>query len=328
MRSLEHELTKFSKSWYFATFDLSHVYWQFDLDKDAQLLQSFITPDGIYSLTRVLHGTTNAATHLQSSIADIFPSDLLSFFLYWLDDILLHHSTVTCLLKAIGDLIHLCAERNIKLHPRKCVLFSTQILWCGRLASAAGARYDPKRLGGLLKMEPSTTGAHLQQFICALQWLKNGIRQFPHLLQPLQNVRKAIYDRGVKMKKSSLSRFKISAIGWGGKESEALAACKTALAEQVTLSHRDEQKRLCVYTDESDSVWSGMVTQVPLEDLSILHKEQRHDRLLFLSGRFNSTQMGWCILEKKHSQCWQLSSACIGSLQLRTVLISTPTTTT
>ena len=89
------------------------------MEKYAKELQSFTTPDGFYSPTRVLHGTTNAVTHLQSSLAEIVPSSMLATILYWFDDILLHHSTVTDLLKAIGELFKLCADRNIKQHPGK-----------------------------------------------------------------------------------------------------------------------------------------------------------------------------------------------------------------
>ena len=96
----------------------------------------------------------------------------------WLDNILLHHSTIIGLLKAIGELFKLRADCKIKLHHGKCVLFATLTRWCVRLVSADGIRYDPKRLDGLLKMEPPTTGAHLQQFLCAPQGLKNGIPLF------------------------------------------------------------------------------------------------------------------------------------------------------
>jgi len=68
MPNIEHELTRLSASRYYATFDLSHGYWQLELDPASRTLQSFITPDGIFSPTRVLHGTTNAVTHLQSSL--------------------------------------------------------------------------------------------------------------------------------------------------------------------------------------------------------------------------------------------------------------------
>ena len=70
MPNLEHELGKLSESHFFATFDLSNGYWQLQLDESSQASQSFITADGIYSPTRVMHGTTNAVTHLQSAFGE------------------------------------------------------------------------------------------------------------------------------------------------------------------------------------------------------------------------------------------------------------------
>jgi hypothetical protein len=49
----------------FATLDFCHGYWQIPLHKFFQDCQSFITPDGVYTPTPVLHVTRNAAKHLQ-----------------------------------------------------------------------------------------------------------------------------------------------------------------------------------------------------------------------------------------------------------------------
>jgi len=315
--NLEHELTKLTGSRYFATFDLSHGYWQFALDSESQHLQSFITPDGIYSPTRVLHGTTNAVTHLQSALAEILPNGIAKQLLLWLDDMLLHNTTIHGLLQDIRELLALCASYNIKLHPAKCILFATTIRWCGRLISADGVTYDPKRLEGLLNMEPPQTGAHLQQFVCALQWIKHGIPNFAALVDPLHVFMERIYHRAGRRTKQTVARYKLSAFGWGTPEQDAFEACKTALARQVTLSHRDETQRLCIYTDASDTVWSGIVTQVPPIDLSKPHSEQRHSPLAFLSGRFSSTQLGWSTLEKE-------AYAVLASLQRMHWLAATP----
>lgn len=75
--------------------------------------------DGINSPTRVLHGTTNAVMHLQSSLMETVPVNLKQVLLLWLDDVLLQAKTVNGLLAAIGDLFRFCAERNIKLNPSK-----------------------------------------------------------------------------------------------------------------------------------------------------------------------------------------------------------------
>ena len=200
---------------------------------------------------------------------------------------------------AVQDLFDLCAERNMKLHPGKCCLFATHVRWCGRLVSAHGIRYDPKWLEGILNIEPPTTGAHLQQFLCALQWVNNGITQFSELVNPLHDFMEQFYDRADKRTKRAVSRYQLTAFGWNSAQRDAFEACKTALADQVTLSHRDETQRLCVYAEASDTVWSGILTQVPREDISKPHSEQCHQPLAFLSGGFNKTQLGWAIIEKE-----------------------------
>eukprot|EP00178_Gracilaria_changii_P000257 TRINITY_DN1027_c0_g1_i1.p2 TRINITY_DN1027_c0_g1~~TRINITY_DN1027_c0_g1_i1.p2 ORF type:complete len:1106 (+),score=114.18 TRINITY_DN1027_c0_g1_i1:5972-9289(+) len=299
MPNIEQELLKLAESQFFATFDLSHGYWQFPLHKDSQVLQSFITPDGVCSPTRVLHGTTNATTHLQLVLAEIFPPRLLKQLLYWLDDILLHNATINGLLKAIQLLFRTCARHSIRLHPRKCILFAISIRWCGRIISANGVRHDPRQLDGLLHMQPPTNGAHLQQFVCAMQWVKTGIPNFANLISTLHDFMERIYESAGKRTKRAVAAVQLETLGWSETELNAFHNCKEALSRLVTLAHCDDRLRLCIYTDASDTNWSGIVTQVPYEDLSKPHKLQRHSRLSFCSGRFNSTQLEWSTLEKE-----------------------------
>ena len=59
MPNLEYELSKLAHARHYATFDLSHGYLQIPLEKESQNTNSFLTLDGVYTLARVLHATTN-----------------------------------------------------------------------------------------------------------------------------------------------------------------------------------------------------------------------------------------------------------------------------
>lgn len=54
-----------------------------------------------------------------------------------------------------------------------------------------------------------------------------------------------------------------------------------------------------MYTDSSDTAWSGIVTQVPYSHVYRSHAKQDHAPLSFLSGRFNAIQLGWSVLGKE-----------------------------
>lgn len=126
-RSLEHELSGFKNAVFFANFDTSHGYWQLLLALLSQECQFFITPDGIFTLTRVIHSTTDALSYLQSSLTSIICGDLSANTLIWLEDILLHAPTVEILLESIRLFFELCAGYNIKLHSPKSILFTKEV---------------------------------------------------------------------------------------------------------------------------------------------------------------------------------------------------------
>ncbi len=148
------------------------------------------------------------------------------------------------LLKSVRSFFELCAKYNIKLHPAKCILFTKEVRWCDRLISADGIRYDPRGLDRLLSMAPPTTGAHLQQFVCALQWVKQGIPNFTELISPLHDFMERVYTLTEKRTKRAVGRVLLASHGWGKTELDAFENWKKALASQVTLAHRDPSLRL------------------------------------------------------------------------------------
>lgn len=74
MPPIEIKLRKLNKTVHLAEFDFSHSYWQLPLHKVLQAWQSFITPDGVYTPARVLHGTTNFVLYLQSTNGSKLPA--------------------------------------------------------------------------------------------------------------------------------------------------------------------------------------------------------------------------------------------------------------
>jgi hypothetical protein len=101
MPNLQDELHDLHGSKVFATLDFCQGYWQIPVHKDYQDCQSFITPDGVYTPTRVLHGTRNSRQHLQSVLV-LMMDDVKSNIKVWLDDCLLHKKTEDDLLATLN----------------------------------------------------------------------------------------------------------------------------------------------------------------------------------------------------------------------------------
>lgn len=151
-------------------------------------------------------------------------------------------------------------RQTLRLHPAKCELYTMHVRWCGRAISMDGIRINPRRMNVLLNMQPPTTGAHQQQFLCALQWVKTATHELKKITRYIHEFTDRVCETAGKRTKLRISSFSLASIGWGEQDMKEFEACKTDLAQQTTLAHRDESSRICVYTDASYFVWPGMVT--------------------------------------------------------------------
>ena len=299
MPVVEQELAKALGSKFFGDFDMPHSFWQFLIHPDDQETQSIITPFGIFTSRRLLHGHVNANSHLQSSISNEMSDHLKNRMLMWVDDMVIPGKDIDQFLEDLTEFLDLCVRLNIKLHPLKCHLYRRKIIWCGRELSEDGIRFDPRHLNTLEQMTSPSSPAELLHFTSAMQWMRHSIPRFSTIIRPLLHALERAYTKAGRRTKAGLRRVTMEQINWTSTEEQAFIECKKALIQRITLAHRDPTKRLSFYTDASDSNWSAIVTQVPMSDIHLPHQDKHHEPLAFLSGHFNPTQKRWSTIEKE-----------------------------
>jgi Reverse transcriptase (RNA-dependent DNA polymerase) len=166
MPNLQDKLHDLHGSEVFATLDFCQGYWQIPLHKYSQDCQSFITPDGVYTPTRVLNGARNATRHLQSVLVAMM-DDIKRNINVWLNDCPLHTKTEDDLLATLNFFFKKCQEHGLELHASKCVLFATTVRYCARLITKDGVRFDPKNIKALRTMHEPHNSADLVQYVAA-----------------------------------------------------------------------------------------------------------------------------------------------------------------
>jgi Reverse transcriptase (RNA-dependent DNA polymerase) len=193
MPNLQGELHDLYGPEVFATLDFCQGYWQIPLHKYSQDCQSFITPDGVYTPTRVLHGMRNATKH-RHSVLVIMINDIKCNIKACLDDCLLHTKTEDNLLATLNFFFKQCRDHGLKLHASKCVLFETTVRYCGRLFTKDGARFDPKNMEGLQTMQEPQNGADLVQNVAAVNWMRIAIPNYSQRVAPLQAALAKVFE--------------------------------------------------------------------------------------------------------------------------------------
>jgi Reverse transcriptase (RNA-dependent DNA polymerase) len=195
MPNLQDELHDFHGSEVFATLDFCQGYWHIPPHIDSQDCQSFITPDGVYTPTRVLHGTRNATQHLQFLLV-VMIVDIKSSIKVWLDDCLLHTKTEDDLLDTLNCFFKQCQKHELKLHASKCVLFATTVSYYGRLITKDGVLFDPNNMEARQTMHEPQNGTDLVQYVAAVNWMRSAIPNYSRRVAPLQAALARVSVRG------------------------------------------------------------------------------------------------------------------------------------
>jgi len=273
-------------------------YWQFPVCGYLDI-QSFITPDGIFTPKRILQGNCNGVFAFQRGMSEIFGDLIPSRLLIWLDDVLGHAPDSEGLLSLLELVFQKCRERRLKLNASKCQFYLTEALWCGHVYSADGMKHDPKRLSALENFSIPTTASDLMQFVCAATWLSSSIADFSRLVSPLRSfLERCLHGAPVRSKKYA-KRIVLSDVGWDQSHHTAFFSLIDAIRNATTLAFPNPDLIPCLFTDASLSFWSIIITQIPEEYLSRPFAEQRHQPLAFSSGEFKGASLRWSIPEKE-----------------------------
>ncbi|KAH9102720.1 hypothetical protein LEN26_015004 [Aphanomyces euteiches] len=252
--------------------------------------------DDMKSSNRVLMGHSDSVAYCQFCAQTIYGEMYGKGLEAWLDDVI---GSATCeeeLLSLHRFLLQQCVKYGLKLNPSKCDFFTQEAIWCGKHISSEGIAHDPKRINGLIELEPPENGQQLQQFLCALNWMRQSLPQFNKLVAPLQQLLETICSTAGSRKKTRLVRYMLKEFGWLPLHDQAFLDCKEALRSILTLAHPDPSKTVCLFTDASDDFWGAVVTQIPLMMRTSLSRTNGMSLWLFLVGR---ASLRWSTIEKE-----------------------------
>lgn len=300
---IEAELMDLASSKFFAILDLCQGYWQMPLHPDSQNLHSFITPKGIFKPTRTTQGIMNGGSNFSSRVEPCFQALRDKYdvdpFKAWLDDILTHSSTMSELLEKLELFFQCCERYDLKLSASKCQFFLTEVHWCGRIIESKGVRFDPSRLSGLQKILLPRTAGELCEYVYCLQWMSTAIPGFAERIAPLRAILENAYTQVGSRKKKAIQSIPLTNLAWGTIHENAFHDLQSQISQATTLVHRKSDWEICVFTDASEVLWAGVITQRPRSELEKEHLEQKNEPLAFLSAAFNDTERGWSTFEKE-----------------------------
>ena len=168
-----------------STVDWNSGYYQLGLNPCDRHQTAFITKYGLFEFLCMPFSLCNALNTFQRVVQFIFAGMLWKEVLAYLDDLFIlgkgfqHHlinlRKTFCRLK----------KYNLKLKPRKCILFQTEVPFLGRVVGCKAISVDPDKIKAVQKWPSPRTIKELQSFLGFVNYHRDHIKNFASLTEPL-----------------------------------------------------------------------------------------------------------------------------------------------
>jgi hypothetical protein len=98
--------------------------------------------------------------------------------------------------------------------------------WCDRIISEAGAHHGPIRIRALRDLPRPKLACELQQFLCAMNWMRLSMPRYNVQVRPLMDLMELVYKAAGGRTKAKVTRVDLAAVGWDTSHDSCLQKCK------------------------------------------------------------------------------------------------------
>ena len=179
----------------FSSLDLASGYWQEPVaEKDRHKTAFCTTEGGLHEFVKMPFGLTNAPATFQRLMNKIFKEDLFKQVLIFLDGLLVYSETLAEHLEHLEKIFLKLRAAGLKLKPKKCDLFQTQVNYLGHVLDKTGIRPDPQKLEAVREWESPKTVAQPRSFTAFCNYYRKFMKNFAEVAKPLYR----LTSKGVK----------------------------------------------------------------------------------------------------------------------------------
>ena len=216
----------------FSTLDASSGFFQVPIQKDCQLLTTFITPFGRYCFERLPMGISLGPECFQTKMNEVLEGlpgcDVI------MDDTIVHGKTVEEHDRRLEAVLGRIAESGLRLNRSKCHFRKPQVKYFGHSISASGLSPDPDKLRAIAEMPLPRNQQELRTVCGMFNYMQKFAPGLATTLKPVTDLLK--HDTEWL---------------WGSAQIDAFDKAKKALAGSTALGFYRTDRETIVSADSS-----------------------------------------------------------------------------
>ncbi|XP_037643835.1 uncharacterized protein LOC119498836 [Sebastes umbrosus] len=246
-------------SW-FTVLDQGKAYHQGFMSEESRPCTAFITPWGLYEWVRIPFGLTNAPAAFQRYMEGCLGDLRDEVCVPYLDDVLVFSASFEQHIQNEKQVLQRQRECGIKLRPKKCDFFKSEVCYVGRVISAEGYKMNPKEVEVVqaLKHETPTTVREVRKLMGFLSYYRSYVPDFPRtakllyelLAKPKSEQKQGQKKKGVSRKSAQLPPS--HPVQWTAIHQEIVNKLADQLTNPPVMAYPDLEKPLVLHVDASE----------------------------------------------------------------------------
>ena len=242
---IDESLDSLAEMQFFSTLDLASGYWQIGLDEDAKLKSAFCTQNGLYQFKVMPFGLTNAPATFQRLMERVLTGLQWQTCLVYIDDIIIFSKTFDQHIDHLAEVFRRLKSAGLKLKPKKCSIFKTEVTYLGHIVSREGISTDPEKTKAVEKWSTPETASEVRSFLGLCSYYRRFVPDFATIAKPL-----------IRLTEKNVPFV------WTSDEEDAWLKLKNLLTSAPVMAYPDSKATFILDTDASQVGIGAVLSQV------------------------------------------------------------------
>ena len=170
---------------FFSTLDITSAYNQIPIRDEDIPKTAFVTKYGLYEFITMPFGLCNAPATFQRLMEIALGGLQWSTCLIYLDDVTVFSKTFREHLSRLEQVLERIHSAGLKLKPRKCHLFESEVTFLGHVLSQDGLRPNPDNIQKLMDWPVPGNVTEVRGFLGLGNYYHRFVHNYSQIAQPL-----------------------------------------------------------------------------------------------------------------------------------------------